>query len=122
MVRIPKIKRSHKHQDRVDRPVVITGNFELHYEEVIRRNRFVVIALVLSGLLAVAAFIPAAINQSTADSQRVTVEVENGKITNPAQVTIIKNDTAAGGNGYIEFGPQPCAKSQAYAVDTCTVQ
>jgi hypothetical protein len=102
MVRLPKIKRT-KHQARVDRPNVITGNFELQYEDVVHRNRFVIIAFALTGLLAVAAFIPAAVYQSTADSQRIIVEVEGGKITNPSLVTIVNNDTAAGGDGYVEF-------------------
>jgi hypothetical protein len=103
MVRIPKIKRGNKHQARVDRPTVITGNFELHYEDVIRRNRFIIIAFAVTGMLGIAAFIPAAVYRGVADSQRVTVEVESGEITNPAQVTIFKNDPAVGGNGYIEF-------------------
>ena len=102
--KIPKIKRGAKHQAHVDRPNIITGNFELHYEDVVRSNRFVIVGVVLTGILAVAAFIPAAVYQSTADSQRTIVEVEDGKITNPAQVTVIKGDTAAGGDGYIEFG------------------
>ncbi len=100
---LSRFKRRSKHQAHVDRPNIITGNFELHYEEVVHRNRFVIIAFALTGLLAVAAFIPSAVYQSTADSQRVTVEVENGKITNPAQVTIIRGDSAAGGDSYIEF-------------------
>lgn len=104
MVRIPKIRRGNKHQAQVDRPNAITGNFELQYEEVVHRNRFAIIAFALTGLLAVAAFIPAAVYQSTADSQRITVEVENGTITNPSQVIIVRGDTAAGGDGYIEFG------------------
>lgn len=104
MVRIPKIRRHKKFQAHVDRPNAITGNFELHYEDVIHRNRFVIIAFVLTGMLAVGAFIPAAVYQSTADSKRIIIEVEDGEITNPAQITIIKGDTAAGGDGYIEFG------------------
>lgn len=105
MPTLPRIKRRHaKHQAHVDRPIVVTGNFELNYEDVLRRNRFVIIALMATSLLAVAAFIPSAVYQSTADSQRITVEVENGKITNPAQLTVVKGDTAAGGDGYIEFG------------------
>lgn len=102
--KIPKFKRGVKHQARVDRPNVIMGNFELNYEEVVRRNRFVVISFVLTGILAVAAFIPAAVYQSTADSQRTIVEVEDGKITNPAQIIVVKGDIEAGGAGYIEFG------------------
>ena len=104
MVRIPKITRNKKFQAHVDRPTVITGNFELHYEDVVRSNRFVIVAFVLTGMLAVAAFIPAAVYESTADSQRTIVEVENGIIINPAHVTVIKGDSAAGGDGYIEFG------------------
>ena len=103
MVRIPKIKRHKKHQAHVDRPIVITGNFDLHYEDVVHRNRFAIIAFVLTGMLAVAAFIPAAVYRSTADSKRIIVEVENGKITNPSKVTVINGDTASGGDGYIEF-------------------
>lgn len=103
MVRFANNRRNKKQQAHVDRPTAITGNFELRYEEVVHQNRFVIIAFVLSGLLAVAAFIPAAVYQSTADSQRIIVEVENGIITNPQQVTIVQGDSTAGGNGYIEF-------------------
>ena len=98
-------RRRNKHQARVDRSTVITGNFDLHYEDVLRRNRFVVVAFISAGLLAVAAFIPTAVYRSTADSQRVIIEVETGKITNPAEVTIVKGDISAGGDSYIEFGP-----------------
>jgi len=104
MVRLPKIKRTNKHQAHVDRPVVITGNFELHYEDVLRRNRLAVIAFMVTGMLAVAAFVPAAVYQSTANNERITIDVEDGKIINPGQITIVKGDTQAGGNGYIEFG------------------
>ena len=104
MVRIPKIKRHKKFQAHVDRPNAITGNFELHYEDVVHHNRFFVITFILTGMLAVGAFIPAAVYQSTADSKRIIVEVENGTIINPSQITVIKGDTAAGGDGYIEFG------------------
>lgn len=104
MVRVPKIKRHTKHQAHVDRPVVITGKFDLHYEDVVRRNRFVIIAFVLTGLLAVAAFIPAAVYESTADSQRIIIEAEKGNVSNPDGLTIIKGDTTAGDNGYIQFG------------------
>jgi predicted xylose isomerase-like sugar epimerase len=101
LVRI--IRRSNKHQARVDRPGAITGNFELHYEDVIHRNKAFIITFIATGLIAVAAFIPSAVYQSTADSQRVTVEVEAGKITNPAQVTIVKDDGSTGSDSYIEF-------------------
>ncbi|CAN5443199.1 hypothetical protein BH10PAT3_BH10PAT3_1410 [soil metagenome] len=104
MPSLKRLSRRNKHQAHVDRPVIITSNFELQYEEVLRRNRFAIIAFLATGLLAVAAFIPAAVYQTTADNQRVTAEVESGKITNPAQVTVIHGDSAAGGDSYVEFG------------------
>ncbi len=104
MAIVSRLRGKSKHQRRVDRPNVITGNFDLHYEDVVRRNRFAIVAFLATGLLAVAAFIPAAVYESTADSKRVTVEVENGKITNPSQITIVKGDSETGNDGYIEFG------------------
>jgi len=106
MALLSKIKRTNKHQARVDKPVIVTGNFELHYEDVIKRNRLAIVAFMVTGMLAVAAFILAAVYQSTANNERITVDVEDGKIANPAQVTVVKGDTEAGGNGYIEFGPK----------------
>ena len=52
MPSIPFIKRKNKHQAHVDRPLTVTGNFELHYEEVVRRNRLAIIAFVATGLAA----------------------------------------------------------------------
>lgn len=105
MAIVSRLRGRNKHQKRVDRPNVITGSFDMHYEDVVRRNRFVVVAFLATGLLAVAAFIPAAVYESTADSKRVTVDAENGKITNPAQITVVKGDSETGNDGYIEFGP-----------------
>ena len=106
MVHIPKIKRNNKYQAHVDRPIVITGNFNLQYEDVIKHNKYIIIAVFATGLLAVASFIPTAVYQSTADSQRITVEVENGTVSNPAQLTVVKGDSTSGGDSYIEFGPR----------------
>lgn len=105
MVRIPIIKRGQKHQAHVDRPIVVTGNFTLDYEEVVRRNRMAVIAVFATGLLAFAALVPAAVYRSVADSQRITIEIEAGKITNPSQIMIVNGDVTAGEESYIEFGP-----------------
>ncbi len=105
MATLSRLRQRNKHQRRVDRPNVITGNFDLHYEEVVRRNRFMIVAFLATGLLAVAAFIPVAVYESTADSKRVTVDVENGKISNPSQITVVKGDSETGNDGYIEFGP-----------------
>jgi hypothetical protein len=54
--------------------------------------------------LALAAFVPAAVYRSVADSQRIIIEAENGKFTNPSGIIVIKGDNAAGGNSYIQFG------------------
>ena len=104
MAVLSRIKRRNKHQNRVDRPVVITGKFDLNYEEVLHRNRLVVVAFISAGLLAVAVLIPTAVYRSTADSKRVIIQAEEGKVSNPQKVTIVKGDTSSGDNGYIEFG------------------
>ncbi len=104
MVKMPKIVRNAKHQAHVDRPVVVTGKFDLQYEDVVQRNRFIIIAFVLTGLLSVAAFVPAAVYRSNADSQRIIIDAEGGKVTNPGNITIVKGDTSAGGDSYIQFG------------------
>lgn len=100
----PFKRREKKHQAHVNRPVIITGNFDLSYEDVVHRNRLVIIAFIASGLLAVAAFMPAAVYRSTADSQRIILQAEDGTVTNPLKVTIIKGDPGSGDDGYIEFG------------------
>lgn len=105
---MPKLlirRRRNKYQAHTDRPTTVTGNFELQFEEVIRNNRLVIIAFVATGLIALAAFIPAAVYQSLAGSERVSVEVESGIISNPSQVIKVQNDNSAAGGGYIEFGP-----------------
>jgi hypothetical protein len=104
MVKMPKIARNSKHQAHVDRPVVITGKFDLHYEDVVQHNRFAIIAFVLVGLLSIAAFVPAAVYRSNADSRRIILDVESGKVTNPDGITIIRGDITAGNEGYVQFG------------------
>ena len=101
---MPKIVRNSKHQAHVDRPIVITGKFDLHYEDVVQHNRFAIIAFVLVGLLSVAAFVPAAVYRSNADSRRIIIDVEGGKVTNPSSITIVKGDITAGNEGYVQFG------------------
>jgi len=96
MAKIPKLRRrGEKHQSRVDRPLTITDNFELHYEEVVRHNKFAIIAFLTTGLVAMAAFIPAAVYQSVAGTETVTIESEEAKLSNGAQLG--SDDTAAGG-------------------------
>jgi uncharacterized protein YbcV (DUF1398 family) len=122
MATLPRLRRRNKHQAHVDRPDAITGNFELHYEDVIHRNRAFIITFIATGLLAIAAFVPAAVYKSTADSQRVIIEVESGKITNPTQITIIKGDPEAGGGGYIEFGLPKCLPGQSPVITSCVTK
>src|SRR6185369_3617551 len=48
------------------RPEIVTGNFGLHYEDIVQRNRYVAIALIGFVIVAVSAFIPVAVYRSLA--------------------------------------------------------
>jgi len=99
MARIPKFRRrGDKHQSQVDRPITVTENFELEYEEIVKHNKFAIIAFLATGLVALAAFVPAAVYQSVAGTETVTIETEEAKLTNGAQVGL---DSAAAGGKYI---------------------
>ena len=91
-------------------PEVVTGNFELHYEDVIHRHSKLVVALFASGLLMLGVFIPKAVDQSSAGSDHVTVEVELGKVSNPTYVSKVSGDISAGNDSYIEFSGIPCVQ------------
>ena len=91
-------------------PTIVTGNFELHYEDVIHRHSKLVIALFATGLLSLGVFLPKAADQSSAGMDHVTVEVESGKVSNPTFVSRIGGDISAGGNSYIEFSGIPCVQ------------
>lgn len=97
------IKRSSKIRREKRRPEAVTGNFELHYEDVINRNRFALVALFASGLVLLAVFVPKAVYQSVADTGRVSIEAESGSISNPSLVKQVGDDMTASGNSYIEF-------------------
>lgn len=103
MAVLDKLKKKRKHQSRVDRPEVITNKFELNFEDVIQNNRLGIVVFISAGLIAVAMLIPSAVYKSTADNKRVIVQAEDGKVTNPSKVTIIKSDNMSE-DGYIEFG------------------
>lgn len=99
MPSIPKIRRrGQKQQMAVDRPLSVTANFELHYEEVVRNNKFAIIAFLATGLVAVASFIPTAVYQSVAGTETVTIETEDANLTNGAKV---ESDPKATGGLYI---------------------
>jgi hypothetical protein len=113
------LRRRNKHQEHIDRPTSVTGNFELQYEEVVRRNRFIIIALSATGLIALAAFIPSAVYYSTARSDEVILEAENGKFTNPNHIIQVEGDLGAGRSGYIEFRLPYCQATQQPEKDSC---
>lgn len=104
---MPILKRSRKVKHDKRRPRAVTGDFELHYEDVITRNRYALVALFASGLVLLAVFIPSAVYHSVADTKNTSVEAENGLIVNPEFVTKVEGDVTASENSYIEFRVQP---------------
>lgn len=94
------LRRRKKKIPNADRPAAVTGNFELHYEEVVRSNRFVIIAFAATGLLAIAAFIPTAVYQSVAGSSTVSMEAENAQLSDDIQISV---DAQASDGRFILF-------------------
>ncbi|MBA2279456.1 hypothetical protein H0V99_03405 [Candidatus Saccharibacteria bacterium] len=101
------LRRGRRVRTEKHKPEIVTGNFELHYEDVIQRNRFVLIALFASGLVLLTAFIPSAVYRSIADTDQVSIEVEKGVIVHPELVNTVSDDVSASGNSYIEFHVKP---------------
>lgn len=97
------IKRSRKIRHDKHKPEVVTGDFELHFEDVINRNRFALVAILASGLVLLAVFVPSAVYHSIAETDNISVELEHGMIINPEYVTKVEGDVTASGNSYIEF-------------------
>lgn len=96
MPSIPRIRRRvNKQRQAVDRPISVTADFDLHYEEVIRSNKFAIIAFLTTGLIAVASFIPTAVYKSVAGTETITVETEDSSLTGGAAVQV--SDDASGG-------------------------
>ncbi len=100
---MPILRRGYKRREDKHGAQAVTGGFELHYEDVVGRNRLALVALFASALLLVAAFIPKAIDQSIADTDRISAEAEAGQVINPELVKIIKGDLTASEDSYIEF-------------------
>jgi hypothetical protein len=94
------LKRRKKKIIPSDRPSAVTGNFELHYEEVVRNNRFAIIAFAVTGLLAITAFIPSAVYQSVAGTNTVTIEAEDTMLEGGVQIS---SDTEASDGLFIIF-------------------
>lgn len=97
------MRRGYKRRVEKHKPEVVTGGFELHYEDVVNRNRFALVAVFASALVLLAAFIPNAVYESVAESDQVSVEAENGMVINPELVTRVEGDVTASDNTYIEF-------------------
>jgi hypothetical protein len=113
---MPSLRRSVRRRTPKNQPEIVTGNFELHYEDVIHRHSKMVVALFATGLIALAVFIPKAVDQSSAGVERVTVEIESGQVSNPTFVSRVGGDISAGNDTYIEFSGIPCVQQ---ATTTC---
>ncbi len=101
------LNRGNKTRRDKHKPAVITGEFELHYEDVINKNRYTLVALFASGLVLLAVFVPSAVYESMAGSERVSIEAESGLIVNPELVTKVQGDASASEGSFIEFSLQP---------------
>lgn len=85
------------------KPEVVTGDFELHFEDVINRNKFTLAAILSGGLILLAVVVPGAVYYSAADTDIVSVEVEHGSVINPERVVKTESDVTASDGGFIEF-------------------
>lgn len=101
------LRRNNKIKREKHKPEVVTGDFELHFEDVVNRNRYTLVAVFASGLVLLAVFVPTAVYHSMAGSERVSVEAEQGTVSNPELVEVVENDMTASGNSYIEFKITP---------------
>lgn len=100
---MPTLKRSRRHKRKEHKAEVVTGNFELHYEDIVHKHRIAIIAVFASALVLLAVFVPKAVYQTIAEPEEVNVEVESGIIENPENVTKVEGDITASGDSYIEF-------------------
>lgn len=96
-------RRNAKTNKKTHKSEVVTGDFELHYEDVINRNRFALVALIVFGLVFLAALTPKVADYSSADSDKFLIDVETGTINNRSLVNIVSGDSEAGGATYVEF-------------------
>jgi hypothetical protein len=56
-----RLRRSPKHH-----PEIVTGRFDLHYEEIVQRNRFMVVTGAVILITGLAAYVPFAVYKSVA--------------------------------------------------------
>lgn len=86
---------------RKTRPEIVTGDFELHFEEVVNRNRYSLVALLTGGLLVLTLLVPGVVYYSQADVGNVLIEAEDGNQINKGNIRQIKDEET--GLIYIEF-------------------
>ncbi len=106
------LKRAGKNRLEKQKPDIITGDFELHYEDVVSRNRYSLVALLTSGLILLAAFIPNLVHHSAATTEVISIEAESGTIINGDFISSIKNDITASNGSYLEFNISSPSESQ----------
>lgn len=99
---MPKLRRGRRTREK-HKPEAVTGSFELHYEDVVSRNRYALVAIFATGLLLLAAFIPSAVYHSIAGPDKASIEAESGAVINPDLITHVEDDVTASGDSYIEF-------------------
>jgi hypothetical protein len=104
---MPTLRRGNKIRREKHKPEAVTGSFELHYEDVVSRNRFALVLVFATSLLVLVAFIPSVVNRSVAGPDKASIEAEAGTIVNPELVTQVENDITASGDSYIEFQVKP---------------
>lgn len=79
---------------------VVTGDFELHFEDIVKKSRYSIMILLTGGLLLAAFMVPGIVNRSLADEGSVSIEAEQGRIINLEKVRLVETGS---GEGYIEF-------------------
>jgi hypothetical protein len=100
-------------------PEVVTGSFDLHYEELVNRNRHMIIAVFAIGLVILAAVVPFAVFHSLAGGDFFGAEVETGTLSSTTLITKT-TDTTASGNSYITFKLPACPSGQTGTFPNCT--
>jgi len=83
----------HKAQQKKSKSEVVTGDFELHFEEVVNRNRFIVLILVTGSLILLAMLVPGLAYYSQAGVDNALLEAEGGKVINSENI-ILSNPEA----------------------------
>ena len=78
----------HKAQQKKSKLEVVTGDFELHFEEVVNRNRFIVLILVTGSLILLAMLVPGFAYYSQAGVDNTLLEAEGGKVINSENIIL----------------------------------